>query len=317
MSGYERLRPLLGLVVRGEALGPSLVEALADMDVEERPTSLREAGGGAAEQAARELELAREALQAIAVGEGERALGLLLPLLARPMVPSPFETALEEVGARLAMAAGDSLLATRFVERRQVYWQRFSGGAALLGLSRLLADPEAFETVAAALETALDDGDPWMPEPAAGSRAGPKAGVEPGFEPFAMEEAQANAYVVTLRHLEDARTASFAVHRVGWHELEGDDPEVSDLVLSFEPSAADMLRGLDPEMLCLRLFFGDGPAFDEVSTADGSLFEVEINPPESRIYLKLRRPPAWSATNLAAAELWRHLRSCVLITEPG
>jgi hypothetical protein len=139
-----------------------------------------------------------------------------------------------------------------------------------------------------------------------------------GFVAFAAPlDPDTRAYVVTLRHLQDARTATFAVHRVTWHALESEDVAIADLVLAFEGDAAAMLRSLDPETLRLRLFFGDGPAYDEFATTDATLFDVEINPHEARIYLKLRRPAAWDATGLAPSDMWRHLRSCVLITEPG
>lgn len=321
MSGYLRWRPLLALAADGHPISKAQVEVLSKAERDRFPT---ETGvvhpGGPEDQAGRELRIAADVLRAIADGEAGAALGHLLHVLASPLVPSPFETALEELGARLATSLGDGVLASRFLERRRVYRDRYAGGAALVGLAGLLADPDVFDAVARALGPPVAQADLATPEPAHVSATHPWMPLDPGFAPFSVEEEtpnQANAYVVTLRHLEDARTAGFAVHRVVWHELEGDDPEISDLVLSFETNAADMLRGLDPELLRLRLFFGDGPAFDEVATADGSLFDVEVNPPEGRIYLKLRRPAAWSATNLPAAELWRQLRSCVLIAEQG
>ncbi len=246
----------------------------------------------------------------MAAGAPDEALLALRPLLDTPLRPSPFETALEDVGARLAADTGDATLLQAFLERRRAYLRRFSGGAALHGLGVLLERPDSLDALASMVDGADDEpvvhAPPPLPLPAPS-----------GFVPFgASPEPDTPAYVVTLRHLQDARTATFAVHRVVWHELESDDVTLSDLVLAFESDAAPMLRSIDPETLRLRLFFGDGPAYDEAAIAEGTLFDVEINPPEGRIYLKLRRPAAWNATELPPAALWRQLRSCVLITEP-
>lgn len=155
------------------------------------------------------------------------------------------------------------------------------------------------------------------PDTPGGGDGRPPGGDSPTWHEDAAGRDGAMAYLVTLHHLEDARTADFSAHRIGWHELESGLAGVSDLVLSFEHGAERLLRQVDPEVLSLRLFFGEGPGYDEFSTAAGSLFDVEVNPAELRIYVKLRRPAAWSATGLPAAELWRQLSSCVLITEPG
>jgi hypothetical protein len=300
MSGYALLRPLLAAAAAGREIGTTPPEAPA------RGPAGHEAGA----QAHEELTRAHAALIAINAGARADALAALLPLLDAPLRPSPFETALEEVGARVAADLGDAALLQAFLERRRAYARRFAGGAALIGMGMLLERPASFDSLAS---TADEDAHevhqpaPSLPLPAPS-----------GFVPFAAEaDPDTRAYVVTLRHLQDARTASFAVHRVAWHDLESDDVAVSDLVLAFENDAGAMLRAIDPETLRLRLFFGDGPAYDEAATAEGTLFDVEVNPPEGRIYLKLRRPAAWGATGLPVAELWRNLRSCVLITEPG
>lgn len=304
MSGYARLRPLLAAVAAGRPL-------TAPLSLPDAPPRRESAEHAAAAQAREELAWARAALEAIAAGERPEALVALRPLLAAPLRPSPFETALEDVGVRLAADAGDASLLQAFLERRRAYTQTFGTGAALHGLGVLLERPALFDALASALD--LADDEPIHHAPAPLPPPAPS-----GFVPFAAPtDPDTPAYVVTLRHLQDAPTATFAVHRVAWHDLESDDVTVSDLVLAFESDAGPMLRSLDPETLRLRLFFGDGPSYDEAATADGTLFDVEINPPEGRIYLKLRRPAAWGATDLPPAELWRHLRSCVLITEPG
>lgn len=305
MSDYARLRPLLAAVAAGDeglASIPALAHATAGLPGE----------GEAAAQARQELAWARAALTALAARAPTDALRVLRDVLEAPLRPSPFETALEDVGVRLAAAEGDAALLHAFLERRRAYTQRFGGGAALQGLGALLELPESLDALASTL-----GGD----DPVAHAQAPlpSSARVSPsGFVPFAASPDPATpAYVVTLRHLQDARTATFAVHRVAWHDLESDDATLSDLVLAFESDAGPMLRSIDPETLRLRLFFGDGPAYDEAATVDGTLLDVEVNPPEGRIYLKLRRPAAWGATDLPPAELWRNLRSCVLITEPG
>lgn len=157
------------------------------------------------------------------------------------------------------------------------------------------------------------------PRPAGGASVGDVTGGAASGDAVTVGASRdgAMAYLVTLHHLEDARTADFSAHRIGWHELESGLDRVSDLVLSFERGSEPLLRQVDPEALSLRLFFGGGLGYDEFSTAAGSLFDVEVNPAELRIYVKLRRPAAWSATGLPSAELWRQLSSCVLITEPG
>ncbi len=334
MSGYRHLSRLLAAA----GTGLDLRRWMQVPDEEGPGASSRVAQAAAwstdpalVEQAVWELSIARRALWAIADGDNAKALTILSEVLEAPLRPCPFEARLEELGARLA-TADDAVLAARFLERRQIYRQRFANGEALIGLSVLVGDPEAMDALAATLEPGVAaaagwftmDAAPGFDHPAtdAADVLGRSPAPAPGFVPFAVGDehdrpASANAYVVTVRHLEDARTATFAVYRVNWHELEGVDPAVSDLVLSFETPAAELLRRVDPERLRLRLFFGDGPAFDELSTTDRSLFDVEVNPPENRIYLKLRRPPVWSALGLPPAELWRHLHSCVLITEPG
>ncbi len=299
MSGYAILRPLLAAAAAGRpTTAPPLLPPSAGAPHE------------AALQADEELAWGRAALAAIAAGTRDQALVALRPLLDAPLRPSPLETTLEDLGARLAADEGDRALLHAFLERRRAYMQRFALGAALLGLEMLLERPAALDTLSTPIDGEVDRVVAPPPPP-------PPPSVS-GFVPFAaVPDPRTAAYVVTLRHLEDARTATFAVHRVAWHDLESADVGLSDLVLAFESEAAPMLRSIDPEMLRLRLFFGDGPAYDEAATADGTLFDVEINPPEGRIYLKLRRPAAWNATGLPPAELWRHLRSCVLITEPG
>lgn len=305
MSGYASLRPLLTAVAAGRRL---TAQALAS----EAPPHLGTGDHAAAAQAREELAWARSALEAIAAGAHAKALLALQPVLDAPLRPSPFETALEDVGARLASVVGDETQLQAFLARRHAYTRRFARGAALQGLGVLLERPDWLD----ALDTAHG---PEDDEPVARA-AGPSLPLPSpsGFVAFAASpEPDTPAYVVTLRHLQDAPTATFAVHRVAWHDLESDDATLSDLVLAFESDAGAMLRSLDPETLRLRLFFGDGPSYDEVATANGTLFDVEVNPPEGRIYLKLRRPAAWGATGLPPAELWRNLRSCVLITEPG
>lgn len=307
MSGYARLRPLLAAVAAGrpvDAPAPA-IGATPGVDGADPDT---------AAQARDELAWAAATVAAVAGGAPELALRVVRPILDAPLRPSPFETALEEAGARLASDAGDAPLALAFLERRRAYQSRFALGAALLGLGVLLERP----AWADALEPA-DGADVAADAPDRGAHAFPTpvgAPAPSGFVPFAAADPETPAYVVTLRHLRDARTATFAVHRVAWHDLGSDDAGLSDLVLAFENDAGPMLRAVDPERLRLRLFFGDGPAYDEAATSDGTLFDVEVNPPEGRIYVKLRHPAAWQATDLPPTELWRHLRSCVLITEP-
>jgi hypothetical protein len=323
VSLYARLRPLLTMAAAGERLTPAHAELL-DLAGGAATSADRDAAGGdgptrtgtptddpALRQTGDELGTATAAVRALAAGDTEPALAVLERVLDAPLLPSPLESLLEEVGALLARNADAPALAHRFLERRRAYRQRFGEGAALYGLVGLLSEPERF----AQLDLATRTGDD---EPAAASppEAHDRGVPVRGFVPFSDDgEAAASAYVVTLRHLEDATTASFAVHRVVWHDLESEDPSISDLVLAFERDARSMLRTIDPETLRLRLFFGDGPAYDEVASSDGSLFDVEVNPLEGRIYLKLVRPTAWRATELPPAELWRHLTSCVLITE--
>lgn len=350
MSSYSTLRPLLRAACAEGTLDGAARSLLSSLPVGEHGGSVA-LGAPPYEpdfksppvahpawlQAHHEISLARGLLNAMVEDRLQDALVLANTILAAPMRPSPLETLLEELGAKLAAAAGDSELQLALVSRRDAYLQRYSFGAALVGAAAVaqpgrvgeqildLLEPGPVQTavaadedeVVAATSTSPDDHD----RRPAGNDLAPLADLGPStssFTPFAAEyEPRTNAYVVTLRHLQEARTATFAVHRVHWHDLDSDDPRVSDLVLAFEDDASSMLRSVDPELLSLRLFFGDGPAYDEVSTSNGSLFDVEVNPAEGRIYLKLLRPPAWSATDLPPADLWSNLRSCVLITEPG
>lgn len=330
--------PVAGAAAGAEPRG--LVVGLAD--------ALEATGFGAGEtfaEAARSEEgLALSALRALAEERSADALALLSVLLDDPVAATGLATQLEELGARLAGSLGQERLAVRFLERRAAYRQRYGPAHAVDLVTGLLADPEWLADVEAMLGVEVGAGPPVRLAEASGPTAeqgrwpGPRAqhqrsgfvpfareprtpgapgGGPPGHHPDAHGEDEAMAYLVTLRHLDEARTASFSAHRIGWHELDSGLAGVSDLVLSFEQGAEGLLRQVDPEALSLRLFFGDGPGYDEFTTSSGSLFDVEANPTELRIYLKLRRPPAWSATGLPAAELWRQLSSCVLITEPG
>jgi hypothetical protein len=303
MSGYDALRPLLAAIAAGRPL-PSL------------PTIAPDTADGAYAQRARlELRHAHAIVAAVAAGARSVALDALRPLLDAPLAPTPFETLLEEVGARLARDAHEEELASRFLERRRALHDRFAFGAAVAGLADVLTRPDVLNVLDDALEEPVAYEPVMLPAATAVTPATWSRAVS-SFVPFAATEmADTTAYVVTLRHLHDARTGDFAVHRIVWHDLEGDEPGVSDIVLAFEAGAGPLLRGLDPFTLRLRLFFGDGPAYVEASSADGGLFDVEVNPLEERIYLKLRRPHAWAATELPPRELWRSLRSCVLITE--
>lgn len=298
-----------------------------------------------------DLELALRVLGALAGGRRDAALEDLSGLLDAPLMASGLGTRLEELGAGLATATGDDALASRFLERRAAYRLRHGAAEAVAVLAAVAAEPSWLDDLDAMLGDAegRDAAQPSVPGPpsrpdapadlaalVAGIAARPPYGS--GFVPLAREPGEpdgvtggaadgeagdagsrdgAMAYLVTLHHLEDARTADFSAHRIGWDELDSELDGVSDLVLSFEAGSRSLLRQVDPESMSLRLFFGDGPGYDEVSTAAGTLYDVEVNPAELRIYLKLRRPVAWTATGLSPTELWRHLRSCVLITEPG
>ncbi|MBA2668499.1 MAG: hypothetical protein H0U69_15855 [Trueperaceae bacterium] len=305
MNGYERLRPYLVAVAAGG-------EAIPLPHPDTGPRVAPGDASDAASQARAELACALTAVGAAFAGRPADAAAALATHLDAPLRPSPFETLLEEAGARLASGIGDGELAARFLERRHAYLARFGAGAVLAALAACVSETDLLDDLAATLGPTPDAAQPAIAPPS------PVAHAAGGFVPFAAnQEAERPAYVVTVRHLEDARTATFAVHRVTWHDLEAPDPTLSDLVLAFEADAVGMLRRLDPEALRLRLFFGDGAAFDEVGTSNGSLFDVEVNPAEGRIYLKLRQPVAWLATDLPAAEIWSHLHSCVLISEDG
>lgn len=257
---------------------------------------------------------------AVLEGHGEAALAQLAPLLDEPLLTSPWAGRLEAIGADLADAVGDGSLAARFRARRDAYLRAYGAGHAVDALAALASEPgwlDELEPMLAiehdAPKTHEHDGPAHVAPFAAPSTLG-------GFVPLAGERDahgrdDAVAYLVTLHHLEDARTADFSSHRIGWHELDSELDGISDLVLSFEPEAENLLRQVDPDSLSLRLFFGEATGFEEVSTRVGTLYDVEVNPAESRIYLKLRRPPAWSATGLSPADVWRRLSSCVLITE--
>lgn len=266
--------------------------------------------------------LSHAARVAVAVleGRGDAALALLSPLLDEPLRTSMWGARLEAIGAELATAVGDDSLAARFRARREAYLRGYGAGHAVDALAVLASEPEWLDELEAVLAIEHDAG--WTHEQDGLARVPPLAApsVVGGFVPLAGEpdvhgRDDAMAYLVTLHHLEDARTADFSSHRIGWHELDSELDGISDLVLSFEPEAESLLRQVDPDSLSLRLFFGEATGYEEVSTRVGTLYDVEVNPAESRIYLKLRRPPAWSATGLSPADLWRRLSSCVLITE--
>ena len=287
--------------------------------------------------------LAARVVLAVLEGRIRHALTELEPLLDEPVRVSAFGSRLEELGVHLAAAVGDERFGARCSARRDAYHQRFAAGHAVEALAVLAAESawlEALDDLLAPSDVTqtADATGGQTPEPVAAGAAYDARWGSPGddrwtlvpppddpghvggFVPLAGEADApgrdgAMAYLVTLHHLEDARTADFSTHRIGWHELDSELDGISDLVLSFEPGAEALLRGVDPDSLSLRLFFGDGTGYDEVSTGMGTLYDVEVNPAESRIYLKLKRPTAWAATGLSPAELWRGLSSCVLITE--
>ena len=91
----------------------------------------------AAEQAHEELSRAFTALSAMAAGAPDEALLALRPLLDTPLRPSPFETALEDVGVRLA-ADTVTRRSCRPSSSDGAPTSSFSGGAALHGLGVLL-----------------------------------------------------------------------------------------------------------------------------------------------------------------------------------
>ncbi|MBX3144495.1 MAG: hypothetical protein KF813_12100 [Trueperaceae bacterium] len=268
-------------------------------------------------QASLEIEVAESALSALAASDRAGALTALGAVLAAPLRPSPFDTALEELGVKLALDAVDEAAHGRFRQRSEAYEAVFGAGEALQAVSLLNADHDlvAWLDELLDLEDALEPDVGDIPRAEAGLGIG-RPDVASYFTPMAGEDAP-DELVVKLRHLVDARTATFAEHNVHWHEIPGEDLAVSDLVLSFEPDAEPLLRSLDPEALRIRLFFGEGPAYDEFSAAQGTLSDVEVNPPENRIYMKLRWPTEWRALGVSSAQIWSRLEYCVLISEPA
>lgn len=316
---YRLLRAAAGGFLSEDALARLLEAARSGVGSGASTDNNRDA----ARQGSAEIALAERVLASLAAGDVAGAEAGLHAVLEEPQRLSPLETALEELGVELALGSGNQETLARFGQRREAYDSAYAEGAALGAVSALMIDSE----LVAFLDEMLAQGEledvlerqrvNGLDVGAAAQQAVSSSGSL--FIPMAHSAADdADTPVdreVILRYLLDARTATFSEYAVHWHELQVDDSAVSDLVISFESDAEILLRSIDPEALRVRLFFGQDAAFEEFSTAGGTLRDVEVNPPESRIYMKLQWPAEWLAADIAHGELWSRLAYCVLISE--
>lgn len=149
-----------------------------------------------------------------------------------------------------------------------------------------------------------------------------------GFVPFAGagHETLTRDHVVQVHKLTDPRTAAFALHRATLVDITGDDAfgcedagsrRYADLVLDFSGEALPLLRELDTCKLTMRFIFRSED-FETFSVTQKTLFDLEADFEEVRLYFKLRVPTTWVAADLPLQVARSNLESCVLLSDaPG
>ena len=203
--------------------------------------------------------LASLALEVIELAGHEAAqLERLKTLLTWPAEPDPLAEILLALGEKLSR---EESLKVAFSAKRDAYRLQFSG------LHALDAMGDAITEYLLA-----------------------KAAV---MQPFAASESQ-ESYRCTLLKVQDVEAAKFMAFPAQLYDLSEADLPYHEVMLELESEALPLLRSLDPLKLSLRFVFE--ATFAELKTADASLFDVEVNLPEKRLYAKcllLDQMPQW------------------------
>lgn len=195
----------------------------------------------------------------------ERALANLRGLLDRPVKPDPLVEPLLRWGVRLASDTEDEPLRCRFERALAAYQERFAAAHALSDL-----------------------GD------ASTSRA---LASRKGLRPYAATDAVDGPVRISLLRLRDPVSVRFESTEADLSEIGDASQPYREIVLELDEDGA-WLERLDPHDLTLRFVLDD--RYVEVSTHEGDLFDVEVNPHERRVYLKVRTAPAsWSEVESA------------------
>lgn len=266
------------------------------------------------------VQVAAAVLSCLAAHDEAGALGAAEALLGEPPLRGPLEVKLGLLAARLADKAGDAPLAARFREGLP------NAAPASLpdALGEALLSP--YLTGAALTEPFEELPDASLESPAFFPDAAPRyePRYEPHFEPLSAsgEEVPARTYLVPVRHLKDAESATFALYEATLADItyggplgrKGAGGPYADLVLEFGPDADAPLGTLEPAALGVRLVFRGSRAVDTFSAAAGTLFDVELSPFERRVYFKLRVPAVWTAAGVPLELVWANLECCVLLT---
>jgi hypothetical protein len=181
---------------------------------------------------------------------------LLTPLLDEPLEPDPLAESLLHLGVCVAKGRHLDEIAGAFSASLASYRVQFAASHALVGVSDALTD------LALARAQSL---------------------VQPYSAPG---ETPADGHTLWIRRLRDARTARFDSFRARLYNLSESGLEYQEVGLELSEDGTGLLHDLDPASLRLRLVFES--RFVELTSADLSLFDVEVNLLEQRLYFKLR-----------------------------
>lgn len=199
------------------------------------------------------------------------ALAHLQKAIELPTAPDPLFEPLLRCGEIMARGQGDERLANRFADALAVYRQRYAVGHALMQMGEAMTE--------------------WALAAAAPLR--PLSAVESDEEEDSRQ--------ITLMRLRDASSARFQRAPARLYDISEEGLGFREIVLEVLDDQVQILESLAPGELSLRMVYSE--RFTEASASDGSLFDVEINVAERRIYSKLRQT-GWD---------WRSVESIVVM----